>query len=179
MAMYICSASTLAPVMACCLTAPIHNLNQRSPSINEVLWHLSESNFTSSVQATILYTRFENCICLSLLPHLPKKLKTPVNSPHKGLWRGALMFSLICAWINGWVNNLEAGDLRRHSTHYDVTVMMCSSGHRPPVSGTQGRHTPGWPHSGSHGLRGQPAAQGNHLQQVRHLRDRLWSRQNY
>ena len=24
--------------------------------------------------------------------------------PHKGQWRGALMFSLICAWINRWVN---------------------------------------------------------------------------
>ena len=47
----------------------------------------------------------------------------PVNSPHKGQWRGALMFSLICAWINGCVNNREAGDLRRHRTHYDVTVM--------------------------------------------------------
>ena len=39
--------------------------------------------------------------------------RSPVNSPHKGQWRGALMFSLICAWINGWVNNREAGDLRR------------------------------------------------------------------
>ena len=29
--------------------------------------------------------------------------RSPVNSPHKGQWRGALMFSLICAWINGWV----------------------------------------------------------------------------
>ena len=38
--------------------------------------------------------------------------RSPVNSPHKGQWRGALMFSLICAWINGWVNNREAGDLR-------------------------------------------------------------------
>ena len=46
-----------------------------------------------------------------------------VSSPHKGQWRGALMFSLICAWINGWVNNREAGDLRRHSAHYDVIVM--------------------------------------------------------
>ena len=27
------------------------------------------------------------------------------------------------AWINGWVNNGEAGDLRRHRTHYDVTAM--------------------------------------------------------
>ena len=47
----------------------------------------------------------------------------PVNSPHKSQWRGALMFSLICAWINNWVNNREAGDLRRHRGHYDVNVM--------------------------------------------------------
>ena len=49
--------------------------------------------------------------------------RSPVNSPHKGQWRGALMFSLICVWINGWVNNREAGDLRRYRSHYDVTVM--------------------------------------------------------
>ena len=36
--------------------------------------------------------------------------RSPVNSPHKGQWRGALIFSLICVWINGWVNNREAGD---------------------------------------------------------------------
>ena len=46
----------------------------------------------------------------------------PVNSPHKIQWRGAFIFSLICPWINGWVNNREAGDLRRHRTHYPVTV---------------------------------------------------------
>ena len=45
------------------------------------------------------------------------------NSPHKGQWRGAFMFSLICAWINRWVNNREAGDLRRYRPHYDVIVM--------------------------------------------------------
>ena len=47
----------------------------------------------------------------------------PVNSLHKGQWRGALMFSLIYAWIRGCVNNREAGDLRRHHALYDVTVM--------------------------------------------------------
>ena len=36
---------------------------------------------------------------------------------------GALMFSLICAWINGSVNNREAGDSGRYRAHYDVTVM--------------------------------------------------------
>ena len=33
------------------------------------------------------------------------------------------MFSLMLARINGWVNNREAGDLRRHHAHYDVIVM--------------------------------------------------------
>ena len=45
-------------------------------------------------------------------------------SPHKGQWREALMYSLICAWINDWVNNREAGDLRRYGVHYDVIVML-------------------------------------------------------
>ena len=49
--------------------------------------------------------------------------RSPVNSPHKGQWRGALMFSLICAWTHYWVNNRYAGDMRRHRAHYDVTVM--------------------------------------------------------
>ena len=45
------------------------------------------------------------------------------ESPHKGQWRGALTFSLIWAWINRWVNNRKAGELRRHHGHYDVIVM--------------------------------------------------------
>ena len=45
------------------------------------------------------------------------------HSPHKGQWREALMFSLICDWINGWVNNREAGDLRRHRAHYAVIII--------------------------------------------------------
>ena len=43
--------------------------------------------------------------------------------PAQSQWRGALMFSLICAWINDWVNNREAGDLRRRHGHSDVNVM--------------------------------------------------------
>ena len=49
--------------------------------------------------------------------------RSPVNSPHKGQWRGASMFSLICVWINDWVNNHEAGDFIRYRAHYDVSVM--------------------------------------------------------
>ena len=50
--------------------------------------------------------------------------RSPVNSPHKGQWRGALMFSLIGTRLNGWVNNRCAGDLRRHQVHYDVIVTL-------------------------------------------------------
>ena len=49
--------------------------------------------------------------------------RSPVNSPHKGQWLGAMMFSLICVWKNGWVNNREAGDLKRYRAHHDVMVM--------------------------------------------------------
>ena len=72
-----------------------------------------------------------NCMMTSLKwKHFPRNWpfvrgihRSPVKSPHKGQWRGALMFTLICARINGWVNNREAGDLRRHRAHYDVIVM--------------------------------------------------------
>ena len=56
-------------------------------------------------------------------PFVRRIHRSPVNSPHKGQWRRALMFPLICVWINDWVNNREAGDLRRHLDHYDVSVM--------------------------------------------------------
>ena len=50
-----------------------------------------------------------------------------VKSPHKGQWHGALKFALICTWINGWVINREADDLRRHRAHFDVFVMITRS----------------------------------------------------
>ena len=51
--------------------------------------------------------------------------RSTVNSPHEGKWRSALMFFFfIWAWINGGINNSEAGDLRCHRAHYDVSVMI-------------------------------------------------------
>ena len=47
---------------------------------------------------------------------------------HKGQWHGSLMFSLICVWINDWVNNRDAGDLRRHRVslwrHCNVNMFL-------------------------------------------------------
>ena len=51
----------------------------------------------------------------------------PVDSPHKGQWRGALTFSLTWAWTNGWANIRDARDSIRHRAHYDViaTILRC------------------------------------------------------
>ena len=40
---------------------------------------------------------------------------------------------MIGVWINGWVNNREAGDLRRYRANNDVTVMR---GRKLPETGT-------------------------------------------
>ena len=55
--------------------------------------------------------------------HLCGNSPVPGEFPAQRQWRGALMFSLICVWINDWVNNREAGDLRRYRAHYDVIAM--------------------------------------------------------
>ena len=47
-----------------------------------------------------------------------------IHRGHKGQWRGAFIFSLICVWINGWVNNRQTGNLRHYCAHYDVTLMV-------------------------------------------------------
>ena len=47
--------------------------------------------------------------------------------PHKDQWHRALVFPLICAWTNGWANNRDADDLRRHRAHYDAIVMSIFS----------------------------------------------------
>ena len=43
---------------------------------------------------------------------------------HKGQLGEALMYSLIYAWTNRWASNPDAGDLRRHGAHYDVTIRV-------------------------------------------------------
>ena len=50
--------------------------------------------------------------------------RSPVNSPHKGQWRGALMYSLICTWTKVWANNRVADYLNCHRAHHGVTVML-------------------------------------------------------
>ena len=106
-----------------------------TPSLKSyTLWaHNSEVNvrivckYTTKVSVVILPSNFFLFHVVELnfpcyWPFVRGIHRSPVNSPHKGQWSGALMFSLIYVWINGWVNNREAVDLRRHRAHYDVSV---------------------------------------------------------
>ena len=58
--------------------------------------------------------------------------RLPAVSPHKPQW--AFMFSLIWAWTNGWANNRDAGDLRRHRAHFDFIVMNSQDADSTPHS---------------------------------------------
>ena len=45
------------------------------------------------------------------------------NFRHDDVIKWKHFFIFICTWTNGWVNNRDAGDLRRRRTDYDVTIM--------------------------------------------------------
>ena len=76
--------------------------------------------------SVVVYFTITMCIVCHMTRYWPfvrGTHRSPVNSPQKGQWRGALMFSLIWVWINDWVNNRKPGDLRHYPGNYDVTVM--------------------------------------------------------
>ena len=85
-------------------------------------WHRNDFRITDK-QPRYPWWRHQMETLSALLAICAGNSPIPVNSPHKGQWRGTLMFSLICTRINGWVNNRDAGDLRRRRAHYDVIVM--------------------------------------------------------
>ena len=99
----------------------------------EQCYRLGSISISTTVLSKKLWTVGGKCMMTSsngnifrvIVPLCRGIYRSPVDSSHKGQWRGALMFSLIYAWINCWVNNREAGNLRRHRAHYDVTVMAC------------------------------------------------------
>ena len=62
------SQSTLAHVMACCLMAPSHYLNQFKLIISKVQWHSSEGNFARDAPAINHWNKFENSYFVQNLP---------------------------------------------------------------------------------------------------------------
>ena len=98
-------------------------------SLVQYITDIDPSEFTTQdkllLDVDMMTSSNGNIFCIT--GHLCGEFTADLNSPHKGQWRGTLMLSLICAWMNGWVNNPEAGDLRWHRAHYDVTVMAATS----------------------------------------------------
>ena len=94
-----------------------------------VIWNVTGffMSFTRMADITVLRIVHDDVIKWKYFPRYWPFVRgihrSSVNSPHQGQWRGALVLSLMCAWLNGRVNNREAGDLIRHRARYDVTVM--------------------------------------------------------
>ena len=105
----------------------IYPILRRFTSNGEITGNIRNGTWTSrSLQRELnvsMMTSWKMETFSALLAICAGNSRSPVKSPHKGQWRGTLMFSLICVWKNVWVNTWDAGDLRRHRTHYDVTVM--------------------------------------------------------
>ena len=110
--------------------------NERRREYVSLIWKMFENIsdkilFPGSIEHNIL-CKYDDVIKWKHFPHYWPFVqgihRSPVNSSHKSRWRGALMFSLICAWINGWVNNREAGDLRHQRAHYDDIMMRDTGG---------------------------------------------------
>ena len=105
------------------LVSPTHYLNQYWLIISEVLWHSPEGSFTWSARYVFMMTSSNGNI-LRATGHLCGEFTggrwiPRTKASDAELW----CFSLICASINGWVNNREAGELKRHRAHYDFIVM--------------------------------------------------------
>ena len=98
--------STSLPITWC-------SYRQWMDSKNYNWWHLSSVTMMMS----------SNGNNFRVNDHLCKEFTGPRWIPHTKASDTELWCFFICVWINGWVNNGEAGDLRRYRAHYDVTVM--------------------------------------------------------
>ena len=89
-------------------------INLPCPTFNGTTWNVYSAQMPGFHDDVIKWKHFPR-----YWPFVQGIHRWPVNSLHKGQWCGALMFSLICAWMNR-----EAGDLRHHGAHYGVFVML-------------------------------------------------------
>ena len=110
---------------------PRYNSNHSFQSPN--CCYFRKTNNRSTNSPLIRYSHTVYCIMMTLSKGNIFRVTGPLCgeftghrwiSHKQGQWRRALRFSLIYAWLNAWVNNRAAGDLRHHCAHYDVIVMM-------------------------------------------------------
>ena len=122
------------PASRCATTQMILFLYQSTPVENFIFVHPNDNRkiqpFSTHIILVTGWRVFMWIIRLqlyisALLALCEGNPSVTVGFPHKFQWRGALVFSLICAWTNSSANNQDAGDFRRHRAHYDVTLMIC------------------------------------------------------
>ena len=119
---------SLVQIMACRLfgakplSEPMKEYCQLDPPRRKIIGSASVFGLNYTIQ-----NQYSDVIIMKKFPHhwpfVWGIYKSPLNSSHKGRWRGALLFSLFCTWTNGYVNNQYVGDSRRHRAHCGVTVM--------------------------------------------------------
>ena len=109
-----------------------NNVIMMSKRRHDVVWRHDDVIFVSCVRWGSSQSGEYNCMPTSSIGNVFRvtgplwgeaTYQPPVDFSDKGQWRGALMFSLTCAWTNGWANNRDADELIRHCAHYDVTIM--------------------------------------------------------
>ena len=105
------SGSTLAQVMACCLSAPNHYLNQCWLIIIKVQWHSSEPNFTRDTSATNHWNKLENYLS-----------KISFKSP-RGQWVN--LIGMVLALISQHTSCAQTGSIVYPSTLYVMFVLFC------------------------------------------------------
>ena len=124
------SSAKCRPFCWCSGVLEVRSKYKRIPSLRSHCTNQDDNPCLYNIMIMITANQFDLTYAMMTSQHFPPywpfvrgNHRSPVNSPNKGQWGGALMFSLICAWINAWVNNREAGDLRRHRGHFDLNVM--------------------------------------------------------
>ena len=102
---------------------------------NNSIWYIYDNAETPPKQQPVLKYHMCSNLLLSWWRHQMETFSallalcegnSPVtgNSPLKGQWRGASMFSLTRPWTNGWANHRHTGDLRRNRVQSDVAIML-------------------------------------------------------
>ena len=95
----------------------VHSTSNES-NISDISWRFSPQNVCHSHVNRVQFT-LPDPEAVSISDAI-SYYRSQVNSSHKGQWHAAL----ICAWPIGWVNDHEAGGLRRHHIHYHVIAMF-------------------------------------------------------
>ena len=112
------SKSTWVQVMACCLTASSHYLNQCWPITDRVLWN----SFVSSFMDVLRISIFKMSLKIALL-------KSLVHPSDRGQWVNGLMPDLHQAIVRTNVDYWSEGHTRIHPSYFFFTALTKEFSH--------------------------------------------------